>query len=52
MTERDQAIAKIRHELDWRGPTGKTMGHVVMERKLAEALLKWIDEQPCPKNPG
>jgi len=40
----EEAVAKIRADLDWSGPGGKKMGHVVLERKCAEELRKWLDE--------
>lgn len=39
-----QAIDKLRADLEWHGPSGKVMGHVVLPRALAQALLKAIDD--------
>lgn len=36
-----QAEAEIRRQLDWTGPTGKPMGHVVLSRRLAAALIEY-----------
>ena len=38
------ALAKITEQLAWRGPNGKTMGHVVLKREVADALQKYIDD--------
>lgn len=38
------AIDKILSELDWRGPTGKKMGHVVLPRELAIALIGYDEK--------
>ena len=35
----DEALKKIQADLDWRGPNGHPMGHVVLKRELAEALM-------------
>lgn len=32
------ALADIKNQLDWRGPTGKCQGHVVLDRPIAEFL--------------
>lgn len=36
-----QVLAKIDHELAWRGPNGHGMGHVVLSREYAEYLRQW-----------
>lgn len=33
-----EALAKIEQEIDWRGPNGRVMGHVVLPRRLAEVV--------------
>lgn len=33
---------KIKDQLEWRGPGGKAMGHVVLTRREAEELLHEI----------
>ena len=30
-------------QLDWRGPSGKEQGHIVLGRMQAEVLVQWID---------
>jgi hypothetical protein len=30
----------VQQQLDWRGPTGKAQGHVVLTREQAEALVQ------------
>lgn len=35
----DVVIEKLRADLLWRGPAGKTLGHVVLERSIAEEVL-------------
>lgn len=37
-------IRKIRDQLAWVGPTGKTLGHVVLTRAEAEQLIEYVDE--------
>lgn len=39
------AIAKMRGDLDWVGPSGKQLGVVVLPREMAVTLLHWCDEQ-------
>jgi len=39
-----EAVEKIVSDLEWRGPNGKTMGHVVLTREQAEDLLKEIGQ--------
>lgn len=36
------AVAKIHEDLAWRGPNGKTLGHVVLDREKARALLSLV----------
>jgi hypothetical protein len=43
MVTRAEAQAKIRADLDWRGPNDKAMRHVVLTREQAEALLDPVD---------
>lgn len=43
MTVLEEAIKKIRDDLDWRGPNGKTMGYVMVSRAQAIALLQMIE---------
>lgn len=31
-------LAEIKKQLDWRGPSDKTQGHVVLPREMAEYL--------------
>jgi hypothetical protein len=37
------AVAKLRADLDWRGPNEKKAGHICLPREMAEQLLEWID---------
>jgi NTP pyrophosphatase (non-canonical NTP hydrolase) len=46
ITEAD-LIAKIKEQLDWRGPGGKEMGVVVIPREMAEFALDWIQSIPA-----
>jgi hypothetical protein len=39
MSALDQARAKLREQLDWRGPNGKAQGIVTLTRDQAEAIL-------------
>ena len=32
-------LVEIKRQLDWRGPSGRVQGHVVLPRNLAERLL-------------
>lgn len=41
---RKAAIKKILEDLDWRGPTGRKAGHVVLPRSLAAALIGYEDK--------
>lgn len=34
-----EVIKEIKRQLDWRGPSGKPQGHIVLTREQAEALL-------------
>lgn len=34
----DDALDKLQADLDWRGPSGRAMGHVVLTREQARAL--------------
>ena len=37
-------LAEIKTKLAWRGPTGRTMGHIVIEREEAEVLVRGIKD--------
>lgn len=39
--EYTKVIANICEQLAWRGPTGKKLGHVVIERQAAEVLVAY-----------
>lgn len=34
-----EMLAKMKADLDWRGPNGKAMGHIVVTREQAIALM-------------
>ena len=34
------AIEKMQRDLDWRGPNGKVMGHIVLSRAHAYAIVE------------
>jgi hypothetical protein len=34
-----EVLKIIQKQLDWRGPTGKPLGHIVLSRVQAEALM-------------
>ena len=38
------ALAKIVSDLAWRGPSGSKLGHVVLPRVMAQALVGGTDE--------
>jgi hypothetical protein len=40
----EMAIAEVRSQLEWRGPTGRAIGHVVLPREVAEVLAKRCEE--------
>jgi len=42
----EQLRAKLRSDLDWRGPNGKRMAHVVMSREQAWAIVLLLDMAP------
>ena len=35
-----EVMEEIRRQIDWRGPSGRTMGHIVIER---EAMIVLVD---------
>lgn len=35
--------ADLIRQLDWRGPSGGTQGHIVLPRAQAEILAQWIE---------
>jgi hypothetical protein len=37
-----QIIRKMEDDLLWRGPNGKTLGHIVLSREDALELIMWI----------
>lgn len=49
MSKIADVIAKIRADLAWRGPGGKCLGHVVLERRAAELMLAALDERQQDK---
>lgn len=40
----EMAIAEMRSQLEWRGPTGRMIGHVVLPREVAEVVMKRCEE--------
>jgi hypothetical protein len=34
-----EVLAEMQKQIDWRGPTGRSMGHVVITREQATVLL-------------
>lgn len=45
MEERSMTpLETIRDQLNWRGPSGKPPGHVVLKREVAEELLQYIEQ--------
>jgi hypothetical protein len=42
MSKPAEILRKIEDDLSWRGPTGKQLAHVVIEREDMFELLKWI----------
>jgi len=45
-----EVVAEIAAQLAWRGPSGKPLGHIVLTREQAQALLRALDAtiQPQP----
>ena len=37
-----EVLDKMAHDLDWRGPTGKPLGHIVLSRDDASTLVNEI----------
>jgi hypothetical protein len=37
-----EVLDELVHQLDWRGPTGKQMGHIVLGRDDAAALVREV----------
>jgi hypothetical protein len=61
-TQLELAVEKLRTDLDWRGPGGKTMRNIVLPREQALAVLdkltdadraldEWLDQNPEWKKP-
>lgn len=46
LTPFDRALAKVRADLEWRGPSGRKAGHVVLDRTLAAALIGYEEREP------
>lgn len=44
MSELHEAFQKIKNDLDWRGPSGSINGHVVLERRLAQAVFDALEK--------
>lgn len=42
MTTAAEVLAEIEKQLAWRGPTGRSMGHIVIEREPMAVLVQWI----------
>ena len=40
----EDLVDEITDQLNWLGPSGNRMGHVVLPREMAEELAKWIEE--------
>jgi hypothetical protein len=43
--ENSEVVAEIKKQLAWRGPGGRPMGHVVLDRASAEILIAQIGLQ-------
>lgn len=37
-----EIMEEIQRQIDWRGPTGRTMGHIVVERDAMIRLMESI----------
>lgn len=37
-------VAEVERQLEWRGPSGKSQGHIVLDRPQAELLLQMAYE--------
>jgi hypothetical protein len=42
-TKLDDALEKLRADLDWRGPGGKTQGTICLPRELALTVLEMLE---------
>ena len=42
-------VAEIAAQLAWRGPSGKPLGHIVLDREQAQALLRMLDATSHPQ---
>jgi hypothetical protein len=47
-----EVLAEIEEQLAWRGPSGKPLGHVVIERAKMERFLAWVEEEMHPVSNG
>lgn len=43
MTKSEEALAKLKRDLEWRGPGGAKQGNLVLPRDLAEALVREME---------
>jgi hypothetical protein len=41
-SELQEILDELAHQLDWRGPTGKRMGHVVLSRGDGVTLVREV----------
>ena len=46
MSKLEEAVAKLRFDLEWRGPSGKPAKFVCLDRELAQALLQQVERPP------
>ena len=44
MTDAVDALERLKTELAWRGPNGKAMGHAMLPRHQAEALVELVED--------
>ena len=42
MDQLEDILGEMTHQLEWRGPTGRRMGHVVLPRADADALVTGV----------
>ena len=44
-----EVMAEIAAQLAWRGPSGKPLGHIVLDREQAQTLLRGLDAISHPQ---
>ena len=47
-----EALAKLDEDLNWRGPTGRTLGHAVLPRALALVVREVVAQALAQRDGG